>query len=349
MKKKVIWMAVCTLLIVTLLSVLFGKLTDIMDTNSVKEENKVPESYSQSTSESSRGIEENISMKQVPESYSKPTSESSRGLVESIDYQTTYNREIYNKEAQVYLPASYDEKDDRQYNIVYLMHGSTMTSRDFIGDNGRDNGNETKNMIDNMIEKGDIIPTIFVVPTYYPNRDFVSGSYYDDDILNRAFAENEIIDLMEVVEGRYNTYAQSTSFEDLEASRDHRAFAGFSMGAITTWYVFENQLKYFSTFIPMAGDSWTIEENGGAVASEKTAQKLAEVVSNSSYSPEDFKIFASVGGNDGTSGSMKPQIAAMLKIPVFSEDNLSYEEDAGGRHDLISINNQLYSQLPYAF
>ena len=44
------------------------------------------------------------------------------------------------------------------------------------------------------------------------------------------------------VEGKYSTYAASTSEADLRASRMHRAYGGFSMGAVSTWAVFQNNL-----------------------------------------------------------------------------------------------------------
>lgn len=40
--------------------------------------------------------------------------------------------------------------------------------------------------------------------------------------------------LTPAVEGKYSSYAQSTAAADLTASRDHRAFMGFSMGSVAT-------------------------------------------------------------------------------------------------------------------
>lgn len=37
-------------------------------------------------------------------------------------------------------------------------------------------------------------------------------------------------------EDRYSTYAEGTSAQELTESRSHRAFAGFSMGSVTTWH-----------------------------------------------------------------------------------------------------------------
>lgn len=59
---------------------------------------------------------------------------------------------------------------------------------------------------------------------------------------------------MPAVETRYSTYADGDmSPEGLVRSRDHRAFAGFSMGGVNTWHAFQYCLPYFRWFNPMSG------------------------------------------------------------------------------------------------
>ncbi len=242
---------------------------------------------------------------------------------EIIRYQTEYQGRQYNKQALVFLPTGYDSS--KKYNVVYLLHGSTESSQDFFRD-GR-----FKRLLDRLNQNGRLKDTIVVFPTYYPNRSFVSSNYYRDNRLNRAFAQNELVnDLVPAVEGHYSTYANGTSKAQLRDSRDHRAFGGFSMGSITTWYVFEYQLPYFSSFLPMAGDSWTISDDGGSTASTRTARRLAKTVQNNPNSP--FKILAGVGADDGTSGSMTPQINAMRRLPEFNQQNLKYYQAPNGTH-----------------
>ena len=62
--------------------------------------------------------------------------------------------------------------------------------------------------------------------------------------------------LTPAVEGKYHTYAKSTSAEDLKASRDHRAFGGFSLGSVTTWLEFCYDYDYIRYFAPMSGSCW---------------------------------------------------------------------------------------------
>ncbi|WP_260205920.1 alpha/beta hydrolase [Lactobacillus acidophilus] len=243
---------------------------------------------------------------------------------EIIKYTTTHNRKKYTKQAIVYLPKNYNAKE--KHNILYLLHGSTEVN------NGRStlyqDGN-FKRTFDDLSDRGELKNTIVVFPTYYPSSKQVSSNYYDDNPLNRRFAKTELMhDLVPAVEKRYKTYATK---KQLEKSRNHRAFGGFSMGSITTWYVFQYDLPYFKYFVSMAGDSWTVTSDGGSAAPRRTAQVLANAAKkNSNLS---FKIFAGVGSGDGTSGSMEPQIRAMWNLPQFNRNNLEYYTQPGGNHD----------------
>lgn len=258
---------------------------------------------------------------QSAQASSRARSDPSR--TESISYQTSYHGKAYRKHALVYLPTGYNRR--RRYNTIYLVHGSTESSRDFYRD-----GN-FKQVLDRLISQGKLKPSIVVFPTYYPDRSFVTNDYYQDKRLNKAFAKDELVKhLVPAVEGRYHTYAKGTSRKQLRASRSHRAFGGFSVGAITSWYVFEYQLPYFRSFLPVAGDSWTVENDGGAAAPKQTAARLAKAVRKAG-SPS-FKILAAVGSNDGTSASMSPQIRAMHENKVFSRYNLRYYKVPGGSH-----------------
>lgn len=205
----------------------------------------------------------------------------------TVHYQTRYQGRQYDKQALVYLPADYSST--KKYNVIYLLHGSTESSQDFFRD-GR-----FSRVLDRLNRTGQLKDTIVVFPTYYPSRRFITSNYYRDNRLNQAFAQHELVnDLVPAVERRFSTYATGTSSAQLQAARNHRAFGGFSMGSINSWYVFEYQLPYFGTFLPMAGDSWTVEDDGGATASTQTARHLAKTVQEHPQLP--FKILAGVPG-----------------------------------------------------
>lgn len=260
-----------------------------------------------------------------------------------IKYSTTYNNRQYSKQAIVYLPKNY--KASQRHNVLYLLHGSTEVrdGRSLLYQEGN-----FKRTFDNLSDRGELKNTIVVFPTYYPSSSQISNNYYDDNPLNRRFAKTELMhDLVPAVEKRYKTYAKNTSKRALQSSRNHRAFGGFSMGSITTWYVFQYDLPYFKYFVPMAGDSWTVTPDGGASAPRRTAQVLANAAKKNHK--RSFKIFAGVGSGDGTSGSMQPQIDAMWRLPQFNRRNLQYYTQPGGNHDAPTMSRIINHYGKYLF
>lgn len=247
----------------------------------------------------------------------------------TLNYQTVYHHHTYHKQALVYLPAGYSNQ--HRYNTIYLLHGSTETPREFYQD-----GN-FKQVLDRLIVSDQLPPSIVIFPTYYPDRSFVSANYYRDRRLNRAFAQHELVhDLLPAVAQHYRTYASGSDNTALKKARNHRAFGGFSMGAITTWYVFQYQLPYFNSYLPVAGDAWNVKSDGGSVAPKQTAKLLSNVVQSHPHLP--FRIFAAVGTQDGTSASMTPQIQAMRRTISFSKVNLSYYRVSDGAHTPRTVN-----------
>ena len=105
-------------------------------------------------------------------------------------------------------------------------------------------------MLDNMIADGDIEPLIVVTPTFYVEDDCAD----DLDQLTYSFAKELRNDLMPEIESVYSTYAKSADDEGFAESRDHRAFAGLSRGAVTMYHsVLCQSLDYFSWFGAFSG------------------------------------------------------------------------------------------------
>ena len=126
----------------------------------------------------------------------------------------------------MYVPASY--ASDTPANVLYLTHGWWGSAA------GLADG--VSPVVDELESEGKAAPTLVVFATYYPDRFFATDDYEEDYTLNRFFATSEIDTLIDTVESRYTTFARGdTSDQSLRASRRHRAFGGFSMGATTTW------------------------------------------------------------------------------------------------------------------
>ena len=178
------------------------------------------------------------------------------GTVEEVVYDTrayaTDGRSV-KKSAYVYLPYGYSK--EKEYNILYLMHGTGDDEKYWLKTNPYN-----KIMLDNMIADGDIEPLIVVTPSFYVEDDCAA----DLDQLTYSFAKELRNDLMPEIESAYSTYAKTADDKGFSKSRDHRAFAGLSRGAVTMYHsALCQSLDYFSWFGAFSGsrtDSQAFED-----------------------------------------------------------------------------------------
>ncbi len=262
------------------------------------------------------------------------------GTIQEISYKQAYEGTTYEKEALVYVPPTYTPGVPA--NIVYLTHG-WWGSADGLAEGAAP-------IVDQLTSEGAIAPTLVVFATYYPDRSFATDDYEDDYALNRFFATTEIDTLIAAVESRYTTYARGdTSDESLRASRRHRAFGGFSMGATTTWDVFALRPQYFYGYMPMAGESWIGREE--EANSAQIAQLVTAGAERAHYGPQDFRILASVGSLDPALGDMAPQLAQLrADYPdLMTDTSLQLWIDEGESHSMASVGNQVEHNLPLLF
>lgn len=257
-------------------------------------------------------------------SFSEPV-HASGSKTETVTYKIRYQGKTYSKKALVYVPANYDKQ--KQYDVLYFLHGSGDSATGFY------ENSHYKQVLDKLAKQGKLQNTLVVFPTFYPSQAFVTGDYQKDDKLSRFFARTELMGaLIPKVEAKYSTYAKSTTKKELQQTRAHRAIGGFSMGAITSWYVFEEQLPYFKTFVTLGGDSWVIQEDGGGTATKQTAKKLAQTPKK--YPDLDFKILAGAGSRDPAAELLQKQIKEMKKYRGFNDTDLKYYELPGAHHTL---------------
>ncbi|MBQ3378771.1 MAG: S-layer homology domain-containing protein [Clostridia bacterium] len=296
-----------------------------------------------SESSSLNTVDLSEAMKTIPESYT--TAAAKQGEIVRFDYDTAAG----SKYAYVYVPYGYDSS--KQYDILYIMHGGGGSAETLFG--GADQSNDIKNAIDHLIENGEMAPILIVTPTFYTNAhndSSVNGSY--DAV--REFPNELANYLMPSVESAYSTYAPTADAAGFKASREHRAFGGFSMGSVTTWFVFEQLLDDFATFIPISGDSWTVSMQGGQSQAKETAEKLAQAVADQGYTANDFFIYAMTGTDDIAQPMMTAQLDAMRQYTDtfrftssdMSAGNITYRVHEGGVHDMPNVKIYLYNALP---
>lgn len=273
-----------------------------------------------------------------------------RGRVVRFDYETRNHREedgrTYQKSALVYLPAGYDET--KAYDVLYLMHGGGDSPAWFLG--GEGSGSPITRMIDRMIDSGELQPLLVCALSYYTE-------YCGDATENcRSFPLELTRDVMPAFETKYRTHALSADAAGFAASREHRAFGGFSMGGLTTWSVFENCLADFAYFVPMSGDCWEYGVKGGGSHPRETADYLAERVLAGGWTKDDFKIYAGCGDRDIAHPNLTPQIEAMkergdvfVMAENFADGNLWHCVCENGWHDVHTVTRILYNALPKLF
>ena len=183
-----------------------------------------------------------------------------QGTVVFIDYETpayAYDESVtLTKTAYIYLPYGYDEA--KEYNIVYLMHGGGESEKYWFIDERW--GETTRNVLDNMIKNGICDPVIVVTPTF--NEEGYEGDGAQNAELCVVFGKELRNNLIPAVEGQYSTYAKGdTSVENLIATREHRAFAGFSMGSYTSIQAgLMQNLDIISYFGSYSGALTTVDE-----------------------------------------------------------------------------------------
>jgi predicted peptidase len=242
-------------------------------------------------------------LKEIPNEYFRPSSQP--GTLVELYYDTyesfSYSEKskIIKKRAIVYLPYGYDK--NRKYDVFYLMHGGWGDETTMLGT--PDRPSPLKNIIDNAIAAGEIRPLIIVCPTYNNTNEngLDSASFSLAMQLTRNYHNELVNDLIPAVEGTYSTYAASTSREYLIASRDHRGFGGFSMGAVATWRTFQYALDYFRYFLPMSCGTTLDDEEIFATARR--------------HDLNDYFVFIITGTNDFAYSYDKARVELMEMSP----------------------------------
>ncbi len=248
-----------------------------------------------------------------------------QGTIETLNYQTSVYDEVYDKYVLVYLPYGYDPADtSKKYNVVYFQHGNNSTI-DIIM-----TGKCLKE-IDNKFYYTDIEPVIIVDTTFYDamNSAGPAADYFEEGSGEFIFDREIINDILPAVESHYNTYAASGSKEDLIASRDHRAFTGYSRGGMCTWNVLNTCFEYFKWYSPMSGND---RGPGGSWTDEDSFNRIRNTIE--SHSDLDYFIFAASGGSEDAV-ALRQQMAYYM-----SQNYFSYGKDP-------SANNLYYSLADY--
>jgi enterochelin esterase-like enzyme len=113
----------------------------------------------------------------------------------------------------VYLPAGYDANADKNYPVLYLLHGMNGTNKDWVG------RGHLKEVMDQLRAAGEVCDMIVITPNAGgPINDGYWNGYFDMDgwAYERFFYE----EFLPTVEKLYR----------IKGDKAHRAIAGLSMG-----------------------------------------------------------------------------------------------------------------------
>ena len=260
----------------------------------------------------------NHQLKEIPEAYTLPCE--TGGRLEEVEIPGFPN-------AVVYLPAGYDETEDR-YPVFYLLHGGGGDPYAWFGEDGI-----FKNVIDHMIASGELKPLIIAAPTYYPPGMKGKGIAYSGEAV-REFGPVLLNTILPILDGKYRT----------QADRYGRGIGGFSMGAVATWFVLMAGTDQFHWFMPLSGDCWICGERGGGLHPKQTADLMETALKG-----KKFCIHALIGDQDIAFPNLDPQIRAMQNIPNVFGKTLTYSVLPGGVHDYPDIRRYIYNALPEFF
>ena len=243
------------------------------------------------------------------------------GRVERLDYTTSVYEDgvTYKKYCNVYLPWCYDHEDkSRKYNVLYYQHGNTCDLEIFVEP-------ENKVFMDNLFSTDELDPCIIVSTTYYfdVTKDVetrrttgqVPAGDGDWPHVVGNFYKEVIDDIVPLVEMKYNTYLTEPTKEGIKATRDHRAFTGYSRGSVFTWKMFHYCIEYFRWFAPMSCYCTAEHSVWDDVPIEEIIDYVKYPIEQHPELP--FYIYAS-NGHPNDIKKMTPQMNELLKLDCFS-------------------------------
>lgn len=237
-------------------------------------------------------------------------------------------------------------------------------------------GYGTNNMLDHMKEDGLMEDTIFVAMTMYqyyegekpenpdepnyiggdtggqsniysgyvaPENDlgFRTGQGTDNEGIDSVYWKEWQYHLMPYVVEHYNTYAKSTSEEDMKAARDHVGFTGLSRGGASVGSVLANSLEYISYFC---------YESGG----QPGAEQIANIKAKKDTYPVKY-ILVSCGSQEGPEKSdaavlgVRDQLGWTDGSDISNGDQIAYIQVNGTAHNYATWITNLYNFMLVAF
>lgn len=290
-------------------------------------------------------------VKSIPTKYADDATQA--GYIDTLKYSVYKAGQEIEKEALVYLPYGYDESDEStRYNVLYLAHGGGDIPGSFFSEERTPY--PLNKVADHLIEDGLMNPIIIVSASYYLPIDKDDNRGMDSTISYVKNFNKEVRQcLIPAVGKKYNTYLRSLDDDAITATREHRAYGGFSMGALSTWYQLAYDADAFSQFLPLSGDLWVYDEQGNKESASDAAKWLNDRLMSNRYRGREINVLAYSGTDDIAyvpELNFIEAVKALAPILEYSDDyetgNLHFGVQEGGVHNYEFISQYLMDAMP---
>ena len=279
-------------------------------------------------------VDEPVEFQLLPDGYNWYDTEH-KGTDMVIHYTTDVYEDgvTYEKFCRVYLPYGYDPDDkDTKYNVLYFQHGNSGSPNELFDHDMKKL--HPMNLLNNIFDPDHQVvePMIIVCPTFYLEYDeaeYVTpsdnpagdGRFADEDSTIAPNYYREVVeDLIPAVESQLNVYCEDFSEEGIKATRDHRAWAGYSRGSLCTYYMFNHDLEYFKYWMPMSAPLRLREEVGFDAGVEGAYAYLKEAID--AHPDLDFFIYGT-GGCDKDAAT-KPGTKDIIPLAINMGEEFAY-------------------------
>lgn len=276
-----------------------------------------------------------------------------QGSMEVFTYTAHRHGKVMQKRARVYLPYGYNAKDKKtKYDVLYLMHGGGDNTKSFL--TPPKDWLPLRQVMDHLIAQGKMRPVIVVTPTFYDDDENIGANGMNDAIaMTREFHKELQDDLIPTVERKYNTHfpAKKSANDSINVTntRDHRAYGGFSMGALSTWFQLAYGVNAVKHFLPLSGDLWVYNDKGEKQSPKVAAEWLNAQLEKSPFA-HDFQVYGYSGTKDIAGNPQKGLVQALDEYASLfhyntPDANLRFSMKKNGEHYYGDINEYLYWAL----
>lgn len=289
---------------------------------------------------------------EVPKSYLVEAA--NKGVIDTLRYDVEVDGKLYQKQALVYLPYGYNAADpSKRYNVLYLAHGGGDHPGSFF--ESERSSIPVDRVADHLIGDGKMDPIIIVSVSYYrPEGSGAPGDRMANMTADcRDFHREMRNFIIPAVGKKYNTYLSYPDNATITATRDHRAYGGFSMGSLSTWYMLGNDADAFSRFVPLCGDLWVFDEAGNKQGAAEAAKWLNTQLVATPWRGQDLQVYGYTGSDDiayVAEDALINELAKESPVLVYSKEsepgNLHFNVLPKGVHNYEFVNRYLMDAMP---